>query len=51
MLELQTYEKGARMPKLGFFPGTMRVQERYCVRKVLHAYARWNLCEHKLKNR
>ena len=47
----KTYEKGARMPKLGFFPGTMHVQERYCVRKVLHAYAGWNLCEHKLKNR
>ena len=43
MLKLQTNEKGAKMPKLGFLPRAMRTQKRSCVHRILHAYARWNL--------
>ena len=39
------------MRKLGFLFGAMRAHEGYCVHRILHAYTRWNLGAHKLKNR
>jgi len=37
------------MPKLGFLPSAMHVQEGLCVHRILHAYTGRNLQAHKLK--
>ena len=39
------------MVQLGFLPHAMRMQERPCVHKILHAYVERILCMHKLKNK
>ena len=55
MLKLQTDEKHMRKELkcsiLGILLGTMRTQERPCIRRILHAYAERILRTHKLKNR